>query len=98
RQGKTCGQFSHTLAHVSDCVKVLNVEENFTDHVGDGGHFRLFHAAGCHCGSPKTDATGLEGRASLEGNGVFVDGDASFVKGSLAVFASETLGADIDEH
>ena len=86
RQRKTGGEFTHTLTHFGKCIEVFDIQQDFADHIGDGGHFRLLHAAGGDCGSAQADAAGLERGAGFKGDGILVHGNSGFVERSLTIF------------
>ena len=60
RQRKPRGKFAHPLPHFADGIKILDVEQDLADHVGDGGHLGFLHAAGGDGGRSEADAAGLE--------------------------------------
>src|SRR5690606_42046458 len=81
----------------SSDLGVVRVLEHLTDHVGDRRHLDLAHPPRRDGRRSKADATRLERRTRLEGDGVLVDSDprgdrkstrlnSSHVKISYAVF------------
>jgi len=71
------------------------------EDVGDPGtelfHFGFAHAARGDGGSAEANAAAFHGRKRIEGNGIFVDGDAGAVESFFGVAAGDVAGVDFDE-
>jgi hypothetical protein len=80
RQRKFRRQFAHAGADFVRGLDVFDVQQHFGNHVRNGRHLRFLHAARRHRRRAQPDAAGLERRAGLERNRVFVDRDAGFVE------------------
>src|SRR5436305_8432799 len=74
------GQRADLLADRGDRLLVADVGEHLGNEGADLLHFGLAEAARGHGGRAETDAAGIQGRVRVEGDGVFVDGDARAVE------------------
>jgi hypothetical protein len=72
-------------------LDIFDVQQHFGNHVGNRRHFRFLHPARRDGGRAQPDAAGLERRAGLERNCVFVDRDAGLVQRRLAFLAGQVF-------
>src|SRR5690349_24512144 len=92
--GKLRGQVGDLSAHALFNFGVANVREDIGDPAGDLRHFGFAHATSGDRRASEADAAGFHGRERVEGNGVFVHGNAGAVEGFFGVGTGDVAGVD----
>src|SRR5215467_4358078 len=95
--GKLGGEVGDLFADALLDFGVANVGENVGNPAGDLLHLRFAHAPGGDGRAAEADATGFHGRQRVEGNGVFVDGDAGAIECFFGVGAGDAARMDFDQ-
>src|SRR6266850_7549359 len=94
--GEASGQFRNLFAHALFDFGVADVGEDFGDPGGDLLHLRFAHAARSHGGAAEADAAALHGGQGIEGNGIFVYGDARAIEGLFGIGAGDAAGVNFN--
>lgn len=72
--------------------------EDAADPMSDLLHIAFFHTAGGDGGGTDSDTGSDEGLLLIEGDGIFVYGDAGFIEGGGGVFSGDTDGGEVCAH
>ena len=97
-EGEAAGEGAHFFADGGDGCGIGGMAEGLVQVVADFHHLFLHHAAGGDGGGADADAAAFEDGDGIEGDGVFVRGDAGVVEQLLGVFAGEVVRTQVDEH
>jgi len=98
RQRKSPGHVADFFADAIQCGFVGAILQRFSDEIGNLEHFFFLHPTGGDGRCADADTAGLERRAGIERNGVFVHRNAGAIENFLRFFSVEILRAKIDKH